>query len=426
MSPLRKSLGLGSLSFYGIGLILGAGIYTILGRAAAVAGDALWMSFALGAVVAGLSALSYAELSTMFPRAGAEYEFARRAWGRAWWLAAAVGFAFVVSGTATSATVATAFAGYASSFVELPAWLMAGSLLAAAAALNVLGARESSAVNVVFTLAEVAGLVALVVVGASQPDFGRALGAAPHAGVLAGASLVFFAFLGFEDIANLAEEAKDPHRDVPRAILVALLASTVLYVLVALASVALVAPATLGASDSPLADAMRAGAPRWAGALAGVALFATANTALIALLAASRMLYGMARGGDAPRLFERILASRGTPAWATLAVAIGAGLLLPLGRVEILGSLASLTALLAFSVVNLCVIKLRLDKPDAERPFRVPLSVRNVPVSAVLGTLLAAVLVLRFEPLAYVLLAATALLGVGMVWSRRRGRPARR
>jgi len=286
------------------------------------------------------------------------------------------------------------------------------------------GVRESSAVNVVFTLVEAAGLIALVVVGFSQPDFGRALATAPHAGVLAGASLVFFAFLGFEDIANLAEEAKDPRRDVPRAILIALFVSTVLYVLVALASVALVEPSALAKSDSPLADAMRAGAPRWAGALAGVALFATANTALIAMLAASRMLFGMARGGDAPRLFERVLPSRKTPAWATLAVAVGAALLLPLGRVEILGSLASLTALLAFGVVNVCVVTLRLKRPKAERPFRIPLSVRNVPLSAVAGTLLSLLLVVRFEPLAYVLFAVTTLLGVAMVWSGRRRRSA--
>jgi APA family basic amino acid/polyamine antiporter len=422
MTTLQKTLGLGSLTFYGIGLILGAGIYTILGRAAAVSGDALWMSFAAGGVVALLTALSYAELSTMFPSAGAEYVFVRRAWPDAWWLAAAVGFAFLVSGTATCATVAVAFAGYASSFVDVPPWLVAAGLVAAVAALNVVGVRESSRVNVVFTLIEVAGLVALVAVGIGQPDFGKALTAAPHAGVLAGASLVFFAFLGFEDIANLAEEAKDARRDVPRAILLALFASVVLYVLVALACVALVDPASLGSSDSPLADAMQAGAPRWTGALAGIALFATANTALIAMLAASRMLFGMARGGDAPRVFERLLPGRKTPGWATLAVAAGAGLLLPLGRVEVLGSLASLTALLAFATVNLCVIALRVKKPKAERPFRIPFSIRNLPVSALAGVLLSLVLVVRFELLAYALFAATVVLGVAMVWgSRRRG-----
>lgn len=426
MAPLRKTLGPAALSFYGIGLILGAGIYTILGQAAAVAGDALWLSFVSGGVVALFTAFSYAELSTMFPAAGAEYVFTRRAWPGAWWLSAAVGFAFVVSGTATSATVATAFAGYASEFVAFPAWMLAAALIALAAGLNVVGIRESSTVNVVFTLIEIAGLVALVAVGWSQPGFGHALGAAPHGGVLAGASLVFFAYLGFEDIANLAEEAKDARRDVPRAIFVALFVSTVLYVLVALAAVALVEPASLGESDSPLAEAMRAGEPRLAGALAGVALFATANTALIAMLAASRMLFGMARGGDAPRAFARLLPGRKTPALATLAVALGAASLLPFGRVEVLGSLASLTALLAFAVVNLCVVKLRLEKPRAERPFRVPLAVRNVPVPAVAGALLGLLLVFRFEPLAYALFAGTVLTGVVLVAiARRQGRAER-
>jgi basic amino acid/polyamine antiporter, APA family len=425
MAALKKTLGLGSLSFSGIGLILGAGIYSILGSAAAVAGEALWMSFALGGVVALLSGLAYAELSTMFPKAGAEYVFARRAWPRAWWLSAAVGFAFVVSGTATCATVAVAFAGYAAQFVEFPVWLVAACLLALACAINIVGVRESSIVNIVFTLVEVTGLVALIVVGAGHEGFGRALTAAPHPGVLAGASLVFFAFLGFEDIANLAEEAKDPSRDVPRAILLALFVSILLYVLVALASVTLLDPEALGKSDSPLADAMRTAAPRWAGALAGIALFATANTALIAMLAASRMLFGMARGGDAPRVFERLLPSRKTPAWATLAVAIGAGCLLPLGRVEILGSLASLTALAAFGVVQLCLVKLRLKSPGAERPFRIPVSIRNVPLVAIVGTLLTVLLILRFEPLAYALFAVTALLGILMVWHGRRTQKTR-
>ena len=204
---LQRSLGLGSLTFYGVGVILGAGIYSILGEAAGVAGEALWWSFLLASLAALLTGLSYAELATMFPQAGAEYVYLRVAWPRASWLPGTLGWVLVATGIATTATVALAFAGYASLFIPLPLWTIAVALVVAMAALNVLGANEASWANIVFTLVESAGLVALIVVGARDPDFGRVFTTAPHAGVLGGAALIFFAYLGFEEIANLAEEA---------------------------------------------------------------------------------------------------------------------------------------------------------------------------------------------------------------------------
>jgi APA family basic amino acid/polyamine antiporter len=287
------------------------------------------------------------------------------------------------------------------------------------AGMNVLGVRESSWMNVVFTLIEAGGLVAVVVAGLRDPDLGAALGARPDAGTLAGASLLVFAFLGFEEIANLAEESKRPERDLPRAILLAIGLSTVLYVFVALASLALVGPERLANSDSPLADAMRAGAPRLAGAVGGIALFATANTALIAILAASRMLLGMARGGDAPRGLTRIVEKRGTPARAILVVLAGALLLIPFGRVELLASVASLAALLAFMAMNLAVLWLRRIRPEMHRPFRVPGAVGRVPVIPVLGLLVSLALVIRFEPMAYVVVAGVAGAAL-LVMGRRR------
>ena len=305
---MRRSLGLGSLTFYGVGVILGAGIYSILGEAAGVAGEALWWSFLLASLAALLTGLSYAELATMFPQAGAEYVYLRAAWPRASWLPGTLGWVLVATGIATTATVALAFAGYASLFIPLPLWTIAVALVVAMAALNVLGANEASWANIVFTLVESAGLVALIVVGARDPDFGRVFTTAPHAGVLGGAALIFFAYLGFEEIANLAEEARHPGRDLPRAILIAVAVSTTLYVLVAAASVALLAASTARGERIAAGGCDAGGAPRLAGALAGVALFATANTALIAMMAASRLLFAMARGGDAPALLARTLA----------------------------------------------------------------------------------------------------------------------
>jgi amino acid transporter len=420
---LRRALGLGGLTFYGVGLILGAGIYSILGEAAGLAGEALWLAFLVGSVAALLTGLSYAELATMFPRAGAEYVYVRAAWPRLEWLPGTLGWVLVLAGLATTATVSLAFAGYAATFVALPAWALAGGLVLAAVALNLVGVREASWANVVFTLIEAAGLVALIVVGLRDPDFSRVFTSAPHAGVLSAAGLIFFAYLGFEDIANLAEEAVHPARDVPRAILIAVAISTLLYVLVAAAGVALLEPARLTASASPLADAMRAGAPALAGALGGVALFATANTALITVTVAGRLLFGMARGGDAPPLFARTLPRRQTPAPALVVAGVGALLFLPLGGVGLIGSVASLLALVSFAAVNAAVVGLRFSRPEAERPFRAPLSVGRLPVLAVLGLLVVGVLLTQFALAAYAIAlgaCVVVVLGQGIAWTRRR------
>lgn len=401
MSGLHRTLGLGSLTFYGVGLILGAGIYSILGPAAGVAGEALWWSFLLGSCAALLTGLSYAELATMLPQAGAEYVYLREAWPGAPWLAGTLGWVLVVAGMATTATVAMAFAGYASLFVMAPPWVIAVALIVASAALNMVGVREASWANIALTLIEAAGLVALIIIGIRQPAFGHAFLAAPHGGVLAGAALIFFSYLGFEDIANLAEEATHPGRDIPRAICISVAISTLLYVLVAVSAVALLPPEQLAASASPLADAIHAGAPGLAGALGGVALFATANTALIIIMAASRLLLGMARGGDGPRALTRMLPGRGTPALAIGGAGGGALLFLPLGGIGQVGSVASMLSLGAFACVNLALVRMRFTCPDAERPYRVPLALGHVPILTVLGLLCVIGLLTQFAREAY-------------------------
>ena len=165
MSELRRALGFPSLAFYGIGLILGAGIYSILGEAAGLAGKPLWWAFLLASVTALLTGLSYAELATMHPKAGAEYVYLSEAWPRAAWLRRGVGWTLAGAGAATAATVALAFGGYAGLFVDLAPWIVALVLLFAVGALNVVGVREAAWTNILFTLVEAAGLVALVVAG---------------------------------------------------------------------------------------------------------------------------------------------------------------------------------------------------------------------------------------------------------------------
>ena len=220
-SALQRSLGLGSLTFYGVGVILGAGIYSILGEAAGIAGMALWWSFLLASLAAIPTGLAYAELAAMFPQAGAEYVYLRVAWPKVPWLPATLGWVLVATGITTTATVSLAFAGYASRFLPFPPWVLAAMLIVAPGALNVLGSSEASRANIVFTLVEAAGLVALIIVGMRAPSFGQVFMTPAHLGVLGGTALIFFAYLGFEEIANLAEEARQPARDLPRAIMLA-------------------------------------------------------------------------------------------------------------------------------------------------------------------------------------------------------------
>jgi amino acid transporter len=397
MATLQRTLGLWSLVFYGVGMIVGAGVYSVIGEAAGPSGDALWMAFLVGAVVAVLTGLSYAELGTLFPRAGAEYVYVREAFPRRRAFPFAIGIVLVAAASATAATVSLAFAGYLETFVSAPRLVAALAVVLVLTGVNLWGIRLSSRVNVVFTLLEVGGLVAFTVLGATSPSFGEALLAAPHPGVIQGATLLFFAYLGFEDIVNLAEEAKDPARDLPRAIFVALAVTGAIYVAVGLSAVALAEPTELAQSDSPLVLAARRVSPALAGALGGVALFATANTALIALVAGSRMLFGIAREGDLPAAAASVLPGRRTPWVAALCVAGLACALVPLGDVSAVASLSSFAALLAFVGVNLSLIVLRYRAPSAKRPFRVPVSVGRFPVLAGAALLLAGGLLAQFD-----------------------------
>jgi APA family basic amino acid/polyamine antiporter len=384
---LARTLGLPALTFYGVGIILGAGIYSVLGAAAQLADGALWWSFAICGGVALLTALSYAELASASPKASAEFTYLRRALPRWPAVGLVTGLLVALSGAATAATVAMAFAGYLGALVDTPSAPVAWGLLAAATLLNVAGVKQASWVNAAFTLVEAGGLVLFIALGATSSRLGAAFASAPTIAVLPAAALVFFSFLGFENIANLAEESREPERDLPRAMFLSLAIATVLYVLVAVAALALASPDDLAASEAPLADAARSHSSWIAGALGGIALFATANTALVSLLVAARVVFGIAREGELPAGLAATLPRRKSPWAATLVVAGVAVALVPFGSVGLVASISSFASLLAFASVNVALIVLRRREPDLERPFRVPGSIRGVPVLTVLAAI---------------------------------------
>lgn len=400
---LKRSLGLTMMTFYGTGMILGAGIYSIIGQAAGKAGYGLWQGFILAAFVALLTALSYAELATMYPKAGGEYIYLRHAFSNLEWLAGTTGILMTFAGCASAATVALAFASYLQHFVVFPHLLVAASLLIFFTAINVIGVKQSSWVNAVFTTIETFGLLLFIWLGWKSPHFGDSVFVMPTSATISSGALIIFAYFGFENIVNLAEETKSPEKTIPRAILLSLLMSTALYVLVSLAAVALMPPSQLALTESALTDAAMGSSKRIAGVLAGIALFSTANTALIALLTTSRILYGIAKDNSLPQAFAKTLSLRQTP-WVAALVALAFSIvLLPLGKVETLASVASLTTMMAFIAVHSALISLRMSEPLKHRPFRVPLSIGRTPLLPLFGILTCILFLFQFENQVYLI-----------------------
>jgi APA family basic amino acid/polyamine antiporter len=384
---LARELGLWEVTLSGVGIIFGAGIYALIGVAAGEAGNAVWLAFALSAAAALFTALSYAELSSLYPRAGAEYEYTAEAAGD--YLAFVVGWLIIFSGIIAAAAVALGFANYFTALTGAPVIPVASLLLGAVMALLLIGIRESTLVAVVFTLIEAGGLLLIIIAGIpylGSVDYLEMPLGLP--GVFTAAALVFFAFLGFEEMVKFSEETVDPEKTVPKALLLALVICTVLYILVSISAVSVIGWEGLAASDAPFnAVATAIWGEAGAFALSVIALFATANTVLLLLLAASRISYGMARSGSLPRSLSRVHLTRQTPFVAVIAVTLGAFLFLFLGDIGVVANVTNFTLFVTFAVVNGAVILLRLKSPSLPRPFTVPGAIRAVPIIPVLGIL---------------------------------------
>ena len=395
--PLKPVLGPVQLVFYAVGVIVGAGIYSVIGTAAGLAQHSLWLSFVIGAGVALLTAISYAEMATSFPEAGAEYIYVRHAWPKAEWLSFGVGAVILIGDAATSATVAIAFGGYLREFVDVPPVWSALALITACTAFNIWGMRESSLANMLFTSVEVGGLLLIIAAGLARESVPAPPPTAAEPAIMAAAALLFFVYLGFEEIANLVEEARRPSRDLPLALFISVAITTALYVLVAVAVVHMAAPAELAESEAPLATAIHAVWPGVGNLLSAIALFATANTALIAMIAGSRLMFSMARGGHIPGIFAGLSKRRQTP-WAAALLIFGtAAVLLPIGSVRILAEVSSFAALVAFFTVNLGLIVLRYKLPDHPRPFRVAGAIGRMPILPLAAIASIVLLMMHFD-----------------------------
>jgi len=408
---LRRSVGLFVAVAYGVGIILGAGVYVLIGTAAGLAGNSLWLSFVVGALISAFTGLSYAELSTMFPRAAAEYVYVKKAFASDF-LAFLVGWLIIFSGVVSMATVSLGFASYLGALFGSPVVLSAMVLLVLLSILNFVGIKESTRVNVLFTAVEIGGLLLVIVLGLGMAGSVDYFEVPSVSGVFAAAALMFFAYLGFEDVVNIAEEMKNPEKNLPKALILSILVTTVFYVLVALSVVALVSWEVLGVSEAPLALAVSTvlGSNGFL-LISYIALFATANTVLITSVVGSRMIYGMARDAALPRLLSRIHSKTRTPWIATLCMLVFSLPFVFLGDIELVANITSLGVFITFALVNLSLIWLRYKEPESRRPFKVPLNIGGFPVIPFLGLLSCLIMVSQFD--IYVITFGLLLLGLG-------------
>jgi amino acid transporter len=421
---LRRSLGFWALVFYGVGDILGAGIYALVGKVAGVAGSASCAAFAVALLVAGLTAVTYAELGGRFPRSSGESFFTEQAFGRPG-LALVVGWVVLCSGVLSLATVSVAFGGYMNGLVPgLPRSVTVVGILILLAAINFRGMRESSTINIVATMVELTGLLIVIIAGAlflsDTPDASiretiTASSQVSWNAIASGAALSFFAFIGFEDMVNVAEEVKDPERNMPRAILLALAVAGFVYLLVVLVATTVVAPAALADSEAPLLSVVQRATVALPDRLFTlIALFAVANTGLLNFIMGSRLIYGMSRQGLLPSALGSVHPKRQTPHLAILTVLAVALALALSGTLTYLAGTTSLLLLLVFFTVNLSLVAIKHRDRGSLRTFCAP---RLIPIAGALTCLA----LMPFVPRSSLLTAVVILgLGAGLVLLRAR------
>jgi len=400
MSELKRRMGLFQLTMYGVGLILGAGIYVLIGEAVGFAGDSVWIAFVLGSIVALFAGLSYAELSSLFPKAAAEYVFIKNAFKNNFF-AFVIGWLTAITSIITAATVALGFGGYFAEFFKVPIIISAIGLLGILSLVNFIGIRESAWTNTIFTIIEAGGLILIIIIGFTvlNPEpVNYTESPSGFTGIAIAFVLIFFAFIGFEDMANVAEEVKNPRKNLPRAIILSVLISGILYILVSLAVVRVVNWEELATSSAPMAMVAERGLGSEAHIiLSSIALFAITNTVLITLIAGSRIFYGMAREKVFPSTLEKIHFKTKTPWVAVLVILITSIGFTFIGDIVIVANITVFAIVITFASVNLAVIVLRYTEPDIERKFKVPLNIGKFPILPLFGLGISVYMALQFE-----------------------------
>lgn len=413
---LKKELSLLTATLYGIGIILGAGIYVLIGEAAGIAGNAVWISFAISAFIAAFTGLSYAELSGMFPKDAAEYVYTKRAFKRSW-LAFIVQWVMIFTLIVSATTVALGFGSYFFHLTGVPAGIAAAVLLVVLSVINYIGIKESSKYNIIGTFIEFSGLLIVILIGLFVLSGGKggvdylSTGGAGIGGILSATVLIFFAYIGFEELVNMSEETKNARKVMPRALILSIAVSSILYMLVSISAVTVVGAEALANSPAPLAQVVSSVIPQGGFLMSIIALFATSNTVLAILVVVSRMLYGLSCNNTLPDIC-RTIGKRQTPYVSIFIVMALSLAFLFIGNLKTVALLTDIGIFLIYIFVNASLIKLRFSEPRARRTFRSPLNIGRLPLLALFGIASSGLMLMHFEPLLLVYEVVLVLIGL--------------
>lgn len=384
---LVQTIGRWQILFYGLGSMLGAGVYSLIGKAAGILGNAVWLAFVAAMIAAILTGLSYASVGSRYPKAGGAAYVTERA-SRKPWLSYVVGIAVTMSGLTSMATglqaISETLVKHAG--IGMPVKLLAILLALFVGAVIYRGIRESMWLNLVCTVIEISGLVFIIAIGMKYWGSVNYLEAPPQAAgmgiagislvvILQGAVLTFFSFIGFEDILNVSEEVKNPRKAIPFGLIGAMISATLIYMAVAITAVSVLPWKELADSPAPLMQVAKTAAP-WFGGLDKLYIFITifsiGNTALLNYLMGSRLLYGMSKQGLLPVFLGKVHAVRRTPHIAVGVLFLIVTALILAGGVKQLAEATALLLLTVFAVVNISLVVLKHRPGEPEGGFEVP------------------------------------------------------
>tara|TARA_R110000850_G_scaffold268138_1_gene399464 strand:+ start:57450 stop:58679 length:1230 start_codon:yes stop_codon:yes gene_type:complete len=392
-NKLKKTLGFWDVLMFGVGGIVWAGIYAIIGEAAALSGNMLWLSFILAAFVALLTGLSYAEFVSRFPDAGGSFEYIKQAMGMKTATIMSVFMAF--TGIVAAAAIAISFADYLGRLTNIPSGLIVAGIIFLMAVFNAIGSKLSSYFNSITTIITLLGLGFVIVV--ALPNFGNVeflekTEAGWH-GIFAGSALIFFSYIGFEDLVKMAEETKNAKKNMPRTIISSSIIVLIVYVLIAISALGTLDWKTLANAEGPLAAVIESEMGSiGANLLIVVALFATSKTILTNILGTSRLLFDVARDSktDWMKKLTTLSGPGNAPLYAIGLITLVSIIFGVMGNLKVVASISNIFIFIVFGMVNIALLKLRHKKKarkEEKPPFRVPLNVKNIPVPTVLALL---------------------------------------
>jgi APA family basic amino acid/polyamine antiporter len=415
---LKRRVSLFALTIYGVGNILGAGIYGLIGSVLGLTGNLSWLAFLLASITGALTGLSYAELSAMFPKSAAEFVYTEEAFKKRI-LSFILGWIIIFSGILSAATVSLVFGGYLSNLFGISSIFLniifAVILVLALSVINLIGIRTSTRTNIIFTIIEASGLIIIIIIGffgTNNPNFFALPAGSSFTVIFSAVALVFFAYIGFEDIANIAEEVKEPHKNLPQAIIYSVIITTILYCFTAISVVSIKSYITIN-PDAPLNDVATVILGDWGGYIMSViALFATANTVLIMMIVTSRMMYGMARDKALPKGLGKISPKFRTPYISVIFTSVFTIIPILFGRISTVAHATVFGVLINFILVNISLLVLRKKKPDLERPFELKPSIKGLPVISLLGAIICIGLLFTFNWITLVIQAVIVVVGI--------------